>query len=77
MIQDISDLKKLFKLCRDQGVDNIEIGTLKIKFGTLPDKRESPTTSYEEVMGEPTEEDLMFWSSDKGQQEIDKKVGLK
>lgn len=38
MIDSIKDLEKLLKLCRKQGVTDIELGTVKIKLGDLPEK---------------------------------------
>lgn len=36
MINDLGELKKLLSLCRKQGITEIELGTIKIKFGELP-----------------------------------------
>lgn len=36
MINDLSDLQKLLKLCRKQGVLEIEVAGVKLKLGDLP-----------------------------------------
>jgi hypothetical protein len=61
LISDLSDLKKLLKLCRSMGVVEIDIGSAKIKLGPMP-----PSKSKEEdPEPELTEEELMFYSSGK------------
>lgn len=50
MINDIKDLKALLKLCRSQGVDEIDLNGVKIKFGNLP--REVSDTQSDYVPGE-------------------------
>lgn len=36
MIESLKDLEKLLKLCRKQGITDIELGNIKLKFGDLP-----------------------------------------
>lgn len=36
MIDNLGDLKKLLQLCRKQGVTEIKLGTIELKFGDLP-----------------------------------------
>ena len=36
MIESLNDLKKLLQLCRKQGVQEIELGSVKIKLGDMP-----------------------------------------
>jgi len=36
MIQNLNDLKKLFLLCRKQGVTEIDLNGIKVKFGDMP-----------------------------------------
>ena len=36
MISDLKDLDKLFKLCRKQGITDIKVAGIEIKFGDLP-----------------------------------------
>lgn len=75
MINDIKDLKALFKLCRAQGVTDFKMQGIEIKFGDMP----QPQGSI--IQGEEsdalTDEDLMFYSTPAGQAEIEKKIGLK
>lgn len=71
MINDIKDLKQLFKLCRQQGVTEIKLGDTEIKFGEMPmqqssvmnesQSEESPYGNF--PSGELTPEQLMFYSS--------------
>lgn len=48
MINDLSDLKKLLRLCRSQGVTEIKLGTIELKFGDMP----------KDVPRETTQEDI-------------------
>jgi hypothetical protein len=64
MINDLSDLKKLLKLCRMQGVTEINLGGTCIKFGDLPAKRGDEDTEDSEVPTDGlTPEQLMFFSA--------------
>jgi hypothetical protein len=36
MINDLKELQKFFKLCRAQGIIEIEMNDVKVKFGDLP-----------------------------------------
>lgn len=38
MINNIKDLKQLIKLCREQGIDAIEVGEIKVSLGAVPYK---------------------------------------
>lgn len=57
------ELRALLKVCRDFGVDNVEVGELKIKFGDMPKEPGSAEAAEGMVMGGPTEEELAFWST--------------
>lgn len=46
MIQNLSDLQKLLKLLRKQGVINFKMGEIELKLGDLP--REYPSVSEQE-----------------------------
>jgi hypothetical protein len=50
MIENLKDLEKLLKICRKQGVQEIDLGTIKLKLGDLPQ--------------EPTEDNLSEDNSD-------------
>lgn len=71
MIQDLKDLKALFKLCRLQGVTEIKLNGVEIKFGELPGEMSSAHLQEEVVSNafanfpkdELTPEQLMFYSS--------------
>ena len=53
MIKDLGELQKLLKLCRKQGVTEITLGNVIIKFGDLPQEMNSEEASAEteEVSG--------------------------
>lgn len=38
MISDLKELEKLLKICRKQGVTDIEVAGVKIKLGDIPEK---------------------------------------
>jgi len=73
MIQNLKDLEKLFKLCRKQGVTELDLGEVKFKLGELPyeadsnqknladDPAEDPYKDFPQ--GALTPEQLMFYSS--------------
>lgn len=68
MIQDFKDLEKLLKLCRKQGVTDIKLGDIELKFGELPidlskniDINSDPYVGF--PGGELTPEQLMFYSA--------------
>lgn len=73
MINDLKDLQKLFKLCRAQGILDFKMNGIEIKFGDLPQKQSQVIDEMDE---NPSDEDLLYYSSAQGQQEIDKKVGM-
>lgn len=55
------ELKALLKVCRDFGVDSVEVGDLKVKFGDLPHKETSESIDLGAAM--PNDEELAFWST--------------
>lgn len=64
------ELKALLKVCREFGVDNVEVGELKIKFGDMPTKGRQVDEEEVETMpdGTPlppgvTAEQMVFYSS--------------
>jgi len=77
MISDLKDLKALFKLCRAQGITDLKLNGIEIKLGNLPEERYQANDVDEGALQEPSQEDILFWSSDRGQEILDKKVGLK
>ena len=71
MINDLKDLQKLFKLCRAQGITDLKMAGLEIKFGDLP---VTPGATQEAVsdpaspwanfpQGELSPEQLAFYSA--------------
>lgn len=73
MIQDLTDLKKLLRLCRAQGITEFKMSGLEIKFGDMPDISKNSqnldiSDQHDEKFagfpdGELTPEQLMFYSS--------------
>ena len=73
MIKDLKGLKDLLKLCRAQGVTEINLGTVSFKLGELPQGKTKVDTSSNETStddpysdfpdGELTQEQLMYYSS--------------
>lgn len=72
MIESLSDLRKLLKLCREQGVDEIDVHGVKLKFGDMPTvmskgmsdaELESKDPYANFPQGELTPEQLMFYSA--------------
>lgn len=63
MIQNLKELQALLKLCRKQGVTEIDLCGTKIKFGDLP-KKNAETDEVEEPDADSdlTPEQLMFFS---------------
>jgi hypothetical protein len=59
MIKDLAELKKLLKLCRAEGVKEIDVGTHRIVFGEKPHRSKH---KEEEVEREPTPEEMAFYS---------------
>lgn len=58
------DLKALLKVCREFGVDNVEFGAIKVKFGEMPrDPGTEEKTELGVVSNLPSQEDLAFWSA--------------
>lgn len=72
-VKDLKSLKALLKLCREQGVQEIELGAIKFKLGDIPhvQAQSSERALTEEVqdpysnfpVGELTPDQLMFYSA--------------
>jgi hypothetical protein len=76
MIQDLKDLKALFKLCRAQGVLELKMNGIELKLGNLPTENTTQESSeYESEM--ISDDKLLYWSTPQGQAELDQKVGMK
>jgi hypothetical protein len=71
MINDLKDLKALFKLCRAQGITDFKMNGLDIKFGDLPQgltqsevQIDDPVNRYAGFpQGELSPEQLAFYSA--------------
>ena len=63
------ELESIFKVCRRQGVTDLEIGTLRVKFGELPRAQGAEEAEQETLPdGTPlppgvTAEQMIFYSS--------------
>lgn len=63
MIKDLKELQALLKLCRKQGITEIKLGDVSVKFGDLPKKSSESEESEDEIpTDELTPEQLMFFS---------------
>lgn len=66
MIKDLKELQTLLKLCRKQGVTDITVGGVSVKFGELPRKAAGEQEEAEEpdplTAAGLTDEQLMFFS---------------
>jgi hypothetical protein len=77
-IENIKELRAVIKLCRELGVDSIEVDSIKLQLGSKPIKatstRQSPvyrpttdgTMDVPEIVDMPdelTDEQMMFYSS--------------
>jgi hypothetical protein len=73
MINDLKDLKALFKLCRAQGITTFKMNGIEVNFGELPTQQQA---SYNQETAEEaaspyanfpdrilTPEELIFYSS--------------
>lgn len=52
MLDDLKELDKFLKICRKQGVTEINFQGIEVKFGDLPVKASSEVSEYDEI---PTE----------------------
>lgn len=72
MVENLKDLEKLLKLCRRQGVTEINLGAVSFKLGDLPAEKEKQTENMTEDLedqwanfpaGDLTPEQLTYYSS--------------
>ncbi len=63
MIKDLKELQALLKLCRKQGVTEINLSGVVIKFGEMPTRKTGDDSDDEVQTDGLTEEQLMFFSS--------------
>lgn len=69
MVDNLKDLEKLLKLCRKQGVTEINLGLVALKLGELPQKMEVQVTEDESAVyddfpdGPLTPEELTFFAN--------------
>ncbi len=63
MLADLKDFEKFLKICRKQGVDDVNFHGISVKFGPLPTKREIHADEGEsEVTENMTPEQLMYYA---------------
>ncbi len=60
ILPDAKHLEQILKVCRDAGVDAIEIGSIKVNFGAMPGASPEPSRAMGANM--PTDEELAHWS---------------
>lgn len=72
VLSELKDLERLFKLCRKQGISEMEIQGIKFKLGEVPNVPRGTVSEVEAGTdnpyadfpdGELTPEQLMFYSS--------------
>ncbi len=64
MINDLKELQALLKLCRKQGVTEIDLNGFLIKFGEMPRKVSGAEETDDDIpTDELTPEQLMFFSA--------------
>lgn len=65
MIKDQAELQKLLKLCRKQGVLEISLQGITIKFGDLPQKKSGEDADSDDDIptDELTPEQMLFYSA--------------
>ena len=69
MIKDQKELQTLLKLCRKQGVTEITLEGVSIKFGALPPRKSGEAEEDAEIpTDELSPEELMFFSAKAEQQ---------
>lgn len=62
-LPDLKELQSLLKLCRKQGVTDITLGALSIKFGDMPyEIKGGERVAAEEDIG-PSPEEMAFYSA--------------
>jgi hypothetical protein len=63
-LPNLKDLKAILKLCRAQGVTDITLGALAVKFGDMPyEIKGGERVAVEEEQVGPTDEELAMWSA--------------
>jgi hypothetical protein len=84
-VKDITELRKLLKMCRAQGVTEFTSGIVSFKLGDLPQEEQVLTqeevdqqtldeAARDRLVGFPSEQELMDWSLprvDQGQKDAD------
>lgn len=72
---DVLSMKDIFQLCRAYGVDSFRMDGMYVKFGKDPNQPViMPMDEIKQSIGgelSPTEDQLMFWSSDKDLPDIE------
>jgi hypothetical protein len=60
LITTLKDLERLLKLCRKQGVTEIDLGVVKLKLGELPREEEESVSAdeHDDIPPIPTMEEL-------------------
>lgn len=63
-LPDLKELKAILKLCRSQGVTDITLGALAIKFGDMPyEIKGGERVAVEEESIMPSDEEMAMWSA--------------
>jgi hypothetical protein len=62
-INSTKELKALIKLCRSMGVDSITVDGITLTLGHTPPKKLKTEKSDLPTVEQPSDDDLLFWSS--------------
>ncbi len=63
-LPNVKELEKLLKMCRKQGVTEITLADVIVKFGELPATSDEKVADADGVLPVvPSDADLAFWSS--------------
>lgn len=64
MISDLKELEKFFKLCRKQGITEISLENINVKFGDIPSKVYGQAEQSDEIpTDEPSADELIYWAT--------------
>ncbi len=63
MLGNLKEVEKFFKLCRKQGVTEVSLEGMTVKFGDLPVKTANQAEDSDEFpTDEPSPEEIMFYA---------------
>jgi len=63
LINSLNELQAFLKICRKQGVTNIQFSGISVNFGDVPKKEQKAEDGEPDTPDELTPEQLMFYSA--------------